>query len=167
MAPFRKEDREFAERLFKNAQRQSAGSLGSEQLKEFLVDPKTGELLPVKFENTSLQIDQQGIPVVSTERINIMGACGHRICSLEQVLGKCKNGHLICTLCKGRFFTCEICGQKLCDLDVILVDDEIPVCPEHDRDIMKANLKAGVLRAAGNTLKYLAGWSGDREPNDE
>ena len=163
MTTFRKTDREFTETLFKNAQQQqSAGSLGSEVLKEFLIDPKTGEMLPVKFENTVLQLDQHGLPVVYKEKVNVLMDCGHRACSLEQVLGKSKYGHTVCTKCQ--LYTCAICGLKLCDKDVLWLEEggiREALCPEHEKDIMVARVKTGIARLTGNTLKYLCGWSGD------
>ena len=160
MPTFRRTDRDFTEGLFKNAkQQQAAEGLGSEQLKEYLIDPRTGEILPVKFEQASLQIDQHGFPVVVKERADVLMDCGHKPCSLEQVLGRCKYGHTVCDKCA--LYTCEICGQKLCDQDVLRLEDESPFCPEHDKDLMKARVKIGLLQAAGDTLKYLCGWDGE------
>ena len=163
--PFRRDNREFSETLFKNAKQQSSGSLGSELLKEILVDLKTGEMIPVKFESTSLQIDQYGVPTVHKEVANVLMDCGHRACSLEQVQGKCQYGHTICRD-KCTLYTCEICGLKLCDLDVLMIDEVVPVCPEHDRDIMIDRVKIGLLRTAGDTVKFLCGWSGEQENDD-
>ncbi len=162
MATFRKEDREFSERLFKNAQQQeSAGSLGSEQVKEFLVD-RLGELTPIKFEFTGLQIDQKGLPVVHTERVGVLLDCGHKVHSLDEVLGRCRYGHTVCTRCQ--LYTCAACGEKLCDKDVLWIEEggiREALCLEHERDIMIARVKTGISRLTGNTLKYLCGWSGD------
>lgn len=159
MPEFRKTNRDFTEGLFRNARRQeSSGSLGAESLKEFLIDPKSGEVFPIKYENVSLQIDQHGFPVSVKERgIRILD-CSHKPCGLSQVLGRCQFGHVICDKCT--LYTCALCGKKLCDLDVLRLEDESTVCPEHEKEIMNAKMKTGLLTAVGHTVLYLCGWSG-------
>lgn len=100
--------------------------------------------------------------MVQKEKGNVLMDCGHRACSLEQVLGRCKYGHTVCTRCQ--LYTCAICGLKLCDKDVLWLEDggiREALCPEHEKDIMIARVKTGIARLTGNTLKYLCGWSGD------
>lgn len=159
MTTFRKNNREFSEQLFKNAaQQNSTGVIGSELVQEFLID-QTGKIIPVKFEFTGLQIDQNGLPVVQKTRVQLIQSCGHRACSLEQVLGTCSYNHTVCTRCQ--LYTCTICGDKLCDKDVLWLEDDSAFCPEHEKDILIANVGYGALKIVGNTLKYLCGWDGD------
>ncbi|MCH7574801.1 MAG: hypothetical protein IIA59_06720 [Candidatus Marinimicrobia bacterium] len=164
--PFRRDDRDFSEGLFKNAQRQEAnGSLGAESLKEFLIDPRSGEVFPIKFENVSLQIDQNGFPISTRERGIVVLDCGHKPCSLSQVLGRCqqRGRHLICDKCS--LYTCALngCGLKICDLDVLRLEDGSTICIEHEDDLIKEQRKTRLLRGFGDTLLYLCGWDGQRE----
>lgn len=161
MPTFRRTDRDFAEGLFSNArQQESNGSLGAESLKEFMIDPRSGEVFPIKFENVSLQIDQNGFPVAMRERGDVILDCGHKPCSLSQVQGRCRYGHLICDKCN--LYTCAIngCGKKLCDLDVLRLEDGSTICMEHEDDLKKEQRNTRLLRGFGDTLLYLCGWSG-------
>ena len=161
MPTFRRTDRDFAEGLFRNArQQESNGSLGAESLKEFLIDPRSGEVFPIKFENVSLQIDQNGFPVAMRERGDVVLHCGHKPCSLSQVLGRCRYGHLVCDKCT--LYTCAIngCGAKICDLDVLRLEDGSTICMEHEDDLKKEQVKTRLLQGFGDTLLYLCGWSG-------
>lgn len=160
MPEFRRTNRDFTEGLFRNARRQeSSGSLGAESLREFLIDPRSGEVFPIKFENVSLQIDQNGFPVSVRETGIVVLDCGHKPCGISQTSGICRYGHTVCHD-KCTLYTCEICGKKLCDLDVLRLEDESTVCLEHEKEIMNAKMKTGLLTAAGHTLLYLCGWSG-------
>ena len=162
MTTFRKTDRDFAEDLFRNAEQQEAngnGSLGNEVERQFLLDNKTGEIIPIKIKHTALTIDNNGMPVVQVNIGDALLDCGHRPCSLEQVLGRCVHGHTVCDKCQ--LYTCAICGEKLCDLDVLWYDEETPYCPEHEKDILRARIQGGALRIVGDTMKYLCGWDGE------
>jgi hypothetical protein len=162
MSTFRKTDREFSEKIFRNAEQQEVNSnepLGNELEGEFLLDNNTGEVIPIKIKYTVLTINEQGMPVVRTNIGNQVLSCGHRACSLEQVLGRCKLGHTVCTRCQ--LYTCSICGEKLCDKEVLWWDDERPYCPDHEKDIIKTRIQSGALRIIGDTVKYLCGWDGD------
>ena len=89
MTTFRKTDRNFAEDLFRNAEQQEIngnGSLGNEIERQFLLDNKTGEIIPIKIKHTALTIDNNGMPVVQVNIGDALLDCGHRPCSLEQVL---------------------------------------------------------------------------------
>ncbi len=162
MTTFRRTDRDFSENIFRNAEQQGAsgnGSLGNELEREFLLDNNTGEVIPIKIKYTALTIDKRGMPVVQIDIGNALLSCGHRPCSLEQVLGRCSYGHAVCTRCK--LYTCVLCGEKLCDKDVLWWDEETPFCPDHENDVIKMRLQSGALRIAGDTMKYLCGWDGD------
>lgn len=164
MPTFRRTNREFAEGLFRAAHQQEFnGSLGAESLKEFLIDPRSGEVFPIKFENVSLQIDQNGFPVAMRERGDVLLDCGHKPCALSQVLGRCRYGDLICDKCS--LYICAIngCGAKICDLDVLRLEDGSTVCVEHEDDLIKEQRKTRLLRGFGDTLLYLCGWDGERE----
>ena len=77
MPTFRRTDREFSEGLFRNARQQESNeSQNAESLKEFLIDPRSGEVFPIKYENLSLQIDQNGFPVAMRERGDVLLHCG-------------------------------------------------------------------------------------------
>ena len=164
MPTFRRTDREFAEELFRNArQQESNGSLGAESLKEFLIDPRSGEVFPIQIDNVSVQVDEHGFPSSTREKGIVVLHCGHKPCSLSQVLGRCRYGHLICDKCT--LYTCAIngCGAKICDLDNLRLEDGSTVCVEHEDDLIKEQRKTRLLQGIGNTLLYLCGWSGQRE----
>jgi|GEM_PF-6553914 len=162
MSTYRKRDREFSEDIFRNAEQQDVngnGSLGNEMEREFLLDESTGEIIPIKIKYTALIMDIHGMPLVQTDIGNFLLSCGHRPCSLEQVQGMCVYGHTVCTKCQ--LYICSICGEKLCDRDVLWLDEETAYCSEHDKDILIARVQNGALKVVGDTMKYLCGWDGD------
>jgi len=165
MPEFRRTNRDFTEGLFRNARRQeSSGSLGAESLKEFLIDPKSGEVFPIKFESVSVQIDQNGFPVSVRETGIVVLDCGHKPCGISQTSGICQSGgHLVCDKCT--LYTCAIngCGLKICDLCVLRLEDGSTICIEHEDDLIKGQRKTRLLQGIGDTLLYLCGWSGQRE----
>lgn len=152
---FRKTDRDFAERIFRNAhQQEMSANLGSETRQEFLLTPD-GNLVPVKFESAVLQIDEQGLPIVHRKLVNVVAGCGHRLCGAEQANGMCRYNHIICHKCV--LYTCSICGEKLCDKDVMLLDDETPYCPEHEEDVRRLKIRATAVMLLRGTVAGLLG----------
>lgn len=160
--PFRRNDREFTERLFRNARQQEAtGGLIPESLREYLIDPRSREVFPIQIDNVSVQINEHGFPTSTREKGIVVLDCGHKPCSLSQVQGRCGYGHLICDKCT--MYTCEICGQKLCDLDVLKLEDGTTVCIDHEGELRRLERRDMIVRGVGHTLLYLCGWSGPQE----
>ncbi len=167
MPGFRRTDRDFAEGLFRNAERQeSQGSLVPESLREFLIDPRTREIMPVQIDNVSIKVDENGFPISTREKGIVVLDCGHKPCSLSQVQGRCRHGHVICDKCE--LYTCALngCGQKICDLDVLRLEDGSTVCLEHAEDIEKDMKRTRLVQGVTHTLLYLCGWSGPQEDDE-
>ncbi|MBN4081317.1 hypothetical protein JYT44_03020, partial [Caldithrix abyssi] len=112
--PFRKNNRAFSEKIFKKAEQQKS-TIGSEHIKEYLIDGKGYEYL-IKNEFSKL-LNQNGLPVTIREKISLLADCNCRVNSPEELRGRCKNNHLICINCG--LYVCGNCGEKICDKDML------------------------------------------------
>ncbi|MFH1851076.1 MAG: hypothetical protein ABIA75_01895 [Candidatus Neomarinimicrobiota bacterium] len=131
MNSFEQDDRDFAEMIFKNAANQDffGPAMGNEIERDILVD-RIQRPHNIKMCRTGIINDDNGIPYLVKERIGKIIDCGHMVNSLEQVLGQCIYGHLVCTRCQ--LYICEWCGAKVCEDCVIITQGGIVLCPEHE-----------------------------------
>ncbi len=126
---FRRKDHRYAEEMFRRAaQQDSTGPVGSEMRRDVLVD-RYGNQEPIKLESSRIIQDENGIPLAITERVGRELDCGHIVTSVDQVLGICKYGHLVCV--RDHLFTCAHCGAKLCEKDAELLPGGSVVCFSH------------------------------------
>ena len=142
---FRRKDQQYAEELFRRAAQQENNSpIGSETRRDVLVD-RYGNLEPIKLETTRIIQDENGIPLAITERVGRELHCGHIVTSVDQVLGICKYGHIVCI--RDQLFTCGHCGAKLCELDAELLPGGSVVCFSHLAGGEPVGFFKGLIRA--------------------
>lgn len=105
------------------------GTIGSEAFAESVIT-RHGIKKNIHFEFSGMKVDRHGIPIVIRERIGKQLDCGHIALRLEDVLGICSRGHIICH--RHRFYKCAWCGDIICDLDkVYQLRDGRFVCGNH------------------------------------
>lgn len=153
--PFRKNNREFSGKIFKQASQQKA-SIGSEHKKEYLTDGNGYNIL-VRDEFAGLEKDENGLPIIMSEKIGILLDCSHRVYSLDGISGRCKNNCLICLKCN--LYTCQECGEKVCDKCLIKVDNDKVICKDHIYSLALKKAGAGLYSTIKGTIQGLFGIS--------
>ena len=157
--PIRKESRARSEALRKRAALQDAvGVTGTELKRDFLVG-RGGNKREISGQLRGIKVDEHGLPQILTESYGTVLDCGHTAYSPSDVQGQCYRGHTICV--NGCFlYGCVICGERLCDREVVWEDDE-PVCPEHSREILKMKVSMTASGLIINTVRTLFGIDSD------
>ena len=155
---FRKSGREFSEQIIKNAVQQKAnGPLGNQLQRDFIVD-ECGNQQSTKYQFTGLRIGQDGIPLVYTESVGVvLDGCGHRVFGQDEILGRCRYGHVVCTKCQ--LYTCTMCGEKICPRDMVELEDGSVICHEHQTTVLLQGIRTGFGRMIGDTIRGLFGLS--------
>lgn len=127
---FRKDDREFAEMIFKNAAQQDlGGNIGSEMSRDVIID-QWGIKEEVSYRVSAIRTDENGIPYVYNERGGKVLSCGHVAHSLGEVAGKCLCGSTVCVRCQ--LYTCEWCGATVCDRCAVKCKNGTILCQRHE-----------------------------------
>ncbi len=153
---FRKNDNDFSQDLFRSAEQQRAlGQLGNELRRDVLID-RSGNQLPIKHEFSRLRIDEDGMPMIETGRVGLLLDCGHMVHSLEEVLGSCRYGHTVCA--KDQLYTCAVCGEKVCELDVAQLRGGATVCLDHAPNTTVDQGRGGLLGLISDTIRGLLGF---------
>lgn len=150
----RKNDRSKAEEILKRSSIQdSIGITGTERVENFLLD-RNGQIDEIGGMFKGLKIKNGGIPELSEQNFSLKLDCGHTAKSLDDVKGKCYQGHLLCQ--QEEIYKCSRCTNILCDLEV-LWDEDLPFCPEHVFGVTVENSLINISSSVENMLDTLFG----------
>jgi len=130
----------FSEMLSRNAEQQEQlGNLGNEIHRERILDRNGLRHIDIAYDVSRLIVDEYGIPTIIRERIGKQLDCRHIAVSIDQVGAICAFGHVLCRECL--LFTCDICGDKCCELDTTFLRDGRFVCAMHGQTLGWNNFK--------------------------
>ena len=156
--PLRKSDRTFSEEMLKRAALQSTvGTTGNEIRKDYLLN-EYGQRIEIGWQLKGIGIDENGLPQVRTENYGTVLGCGHRAFSLNDVQGSCYRGHTVCV--NSPLYTCVICGNALCDKDVVRYAEQ-PICEEHRYEVIGESILMSGQRLMKNVVWAMFGFDGD------
>ncbi len=153
---FRKKNRTRSEEMLKRVSFQNTLGVTGSELKRTSITTRDGGEKDLFGEMKGIRVNEQGLPQVLTEKYGTVLDCGHTAFSESDVQGACYMGHIICSKEYCYLYTCVLCGTILCDLEVVWEDDE-PVCPEHEDEIIRMKIKMTAFGLVSNTLKTLFG----------